>query len=134
MRFRLQYTVAFVMSDEQSKRSPMGDEKSEGDESRESGGESGGEEISVQLARQPQARLQSDGRQEAETLPRAEDESGHSKREGDQGTSVQAKREERMKRLRELHLRRVSLAFNGSSGVATPPFLTEGRCLGHAWP
>lgn len=104
------------MSDEQSRRSPGGDEKSEGGESRESGGESGGEEISVQLARQPQARLQSDGRQEAETLPRAEDGSGQSKREGDQGTSVQAKREERMKRLRELHLRRVSLAFNGAVG------------------
>jgi len=122
------------MSDEQSKRSPGGDEKSEGDESRESGGESGGEEISVQLARQPQARLQSDGRQEAETHPSAEDESDRSKREGDQGTSVQAKREERMKRLRELHLRRVSLAFSRSSRVPHTPFLTEGRCLGHAWP
>ena len=99
------------MSDDQSKRYRGEEEQGEGEESRESGGESGGEESStggVQLARQPQATLQSDGDQEAETQPRAEDANDQSKsEEGGQGTSVQTKREERMRRLRELHLRRV---------------------------
>ena len=109
-------TVALLlaMSDDSSKGSPETEERNEEEEEQGEGIRESGEEpkesltCELQPERQPQAELE-DGDREAEIQGgdqrREEREVG--KEEEDPGTSAQAKREERMKRLRELHLRRV---------------------------
>ena len=78
--------------------------KEEGEEGGEEGEGSGGE--STKNLRQPQVELEEGDREEVPT----EEGGDQRKEEKDQGTSAQAKKEERMKRLRQLHLRRVRVA------------------------
>ena len=95
------------MSDDFSKGSLETEERKEDGE--EEGGEegegSGGESTKISTCE-----VQPENREEVPTEEGGDQEREEKEVEKDPGTSAQAKREERMRKLRELHLRRVRAA------------------------
>ena len=136
------HVLLLAMSDDSSKGSPETEKRKEEGEEQGEGIQESGEEpketltCELQPERQPQAELE-DGDREAEIQggDQRREEREVRKEEKDPGTSAQAKREERMKRLRELHLRRVST--KGHKGAVyvthTPHHHRNESKMNNAW-
>ena len=123
--------MLLAMSDDSSKGSPETEKrKEEGGEEREGSGEESKKSLTCELQpeRQPQVELEDGDMEEAPTEEGGDQRREEKEVEKDPGTSAQAKREERMRRLRELHLRRVRVTRvqsmrDGTFSISVP-FLT----------